>query len=224
MTWPATADDLSREQERLASVPCEPWAPPPVALRVGACAVVFGPAGREDIGWAAAAVVEAGQVIATSTHVARVDAPFQRGQLALREGPILETVVRCLVRRPDVLLVAATGRDHPRGAGLALHLGAALDLPTVGVTDAPLLATGDEPSREWASRAPLRIGRDVVACRVRTRGGTKPVIAHAAWRTSAKIAADIVLGSCALARWPEPMRVARRIARELREHEVPRSA
>jgi endonuclease V len=49
---------------------------------------------------------------------------------SLREGSILEGVVRRLGRRPDVLLVAAAGRDHPRRAGLALHLGAVLDLPT----------------------------------------------------------------------------------------------
>jgi deoxyribonuclease V len=33
-----------------------------------------------------------------------------------------------------VLLVNATGRDHLWRAGLALPLGALLDLPTVGVT------------------------------------------------------------------------------------------
>jgi deoxyribonuclease V len=35
-----------------------------------------------------------------------------------------------LGRGLDALLVDATGRDHPRRAGLALHLGAMLDLPT----------------------------------------------------------------------------------------------
>jgi deoxyribonuclease V len=179
--------------------------------------VVFGRAGRDGAGWAAAVVVEAGEVIATSTHAARIDAPFRPGQLALREGPILEAVVRGLARRPDVLLVAAAGRDHPRRAGLALHLGAALELPTVGATDDPLVATGGEPAPAWASMAPLRIGGEVVAYRVRTRRGARPVVAHAAWRTSAEVAADVVLGSCGLARWPEPMREARRIARELRD-------
>jgi len=216
MTWPATPEDLAREQERLASRVVEPWTPPPGALRVGACAVVFGRAGGDGVGWAAAAVEERGVVVATSSLVATIDAPFQSGQLALREGAILEAAVRRLVRRPDVLLVAAAGRDHPRRAGLALHLGAALDLPTAGVTDDPLLATGDAPAVAWASVAPLRIGGEVVAYRVRTRGGAKPVVAHAAWRTSAEVAADVVLGSCALARWPEPMRVARQLARELR--------
>ncbi|MCB1272621.1 MAG: endonuclease V [Microthrixaceae bacterium] len=34
----------------------------------------------------------------------------------------------------DAVMVDATGRDHPRRCGLALHLGHLLDLPSVGVT------------------------------------------------------------------------------------------
>ncbi len=213
MIWPATSEGLAREQERLASRAYRPWTLPRGALRVGACAVVFGRAGCDGIGWAAAVVEEAGELVAGSTLTDRVGAPFEPGLLALREGPILEAVVRRLKRPPDVLLVAAAGRDHPRRAGLALHLGAVLGLPTVGVTEDPLLAAGDEPKREWAAMAPLRLRGEVVAYFVRTRGGAKPVVAHAAWRTSAEVAADIVLGSCALARWPEPMRAARQMAR-----------
>ena len=173
--------------------------------------------GRDGIGWAAAVVEERAEVIATSSLVLRINAPFRLGLLALREGPILEAVVRRLARRPDALLVAAAGRDHPRRAGLALHLGAVLDVPTVGVTDDPLLATGDEPGPAWMSKAPLRLGGEVVGYRVRTRQGAKPVVVHAAWHTSAEVAEGIVLGSTALARWPAPMREARRLARELRD-------
>jgi len=52
--------------------------------------------------------------------------------LALREGLLLEQAMRALPIAPEVLVVNATGRDHPRRAGLALHLGAVLGLPTVG--------------------------------------------------------------------------------------------
>jgi deoxyribonuclease V len=215
-SWPTTPDALEREQERIASLAPRAWTPPPRALRVGACAVVFGRAGRDDTAWAAAVVEDHGEIVCASTHVSRVDAPFHPGQLALREGPVLEVVVRGLPRHPDVLLVAAAGRDHPRRAGLALHLGAVLDLPTAGVTDDPLVANGSEPGKAWASEEPLLLAGETVGYLVRTRGGTKPVVAHAGWRTSPEVAAEVVLGSCALARWPEPMRAARRLARELR--------
>ena len=215
-SWPTTADDLAREQVRVASCMVAPWTARPGPLRLGACAVVYGWTGREEVAWAAAVLEEAAEVLATFSFATRVAVEFRPGLLALREGPILEAAVRALPSSPDVLLVAATGKDHPRRAGLALHLGAVLDLPTVGVTDDPLVATGEEPDRTWGSQQPLRIGEEVVAYRVRTRGGAKPVIAHAGWRTSAEVAADVVLGACALPRWPEPIRAARRIARELR--------
>ena len=216
MAWPSTPDALAREQDRLATRAQTPWTAPSGALCVGACAVVFGRAGREDVAWAVAAVADEGTIASVRTHVARIDAPFRPGQLALREGPVLEAVVRGLARRPDVLLVAAAGRDHPRRAGLALHLGAVLELPTVGVTDEPLVARGREPGPARASEAPLLLGGETVGYLVRTREGAKPVVAHAGWRTSPELAAEIVLRSCAGARWPEPLRSARRIARELR--------
>ena len=77
---------------------------------------------------------------------------------------MLAAAVEALEVRPDVLLVDATGRDHPRGAGLAFHLGAMLDIPTVGVTHRTLWATGSEPgpragdtssSCSTASRSPV---------------------------------------------------------------------
>src|SRR6266511_1673771 len=102
VTWPSTPDALAREQDRVASLVQDPWTPPPGALRVAACAVVFGRAGRDDRAWAAAVVEDAGTIVGSCTHVARIDAPFKPGQLALREGPVLEVVVRGLARRADV--------------------------------------------------------------------------------------------------------------------------
>ncbi|HTP51976.1 MAG TPA: endonuclease V [Anaeromyxobacteraceae bacterium] len=215
MPWPGTPEELVREQERLAALACEPWQPSRAPL-LGACAVVSGPAGREDALWAAALLFSSGETMATATAAARTAEPFRAGRLALREGPVLEAAVRALARRPDVLLVAAAGRDHPLRAGLALHVGALLDLPTVGVTDRPLLATGEEPGAERGAVAPLRLGGEVVASWVRTRGGARPVVAHAAWRTSAETASEVVLESSRTGRWPEPIRAARRLARDMR--------
>ena len=73
--------------------------------------------------------------------------------LALRAGPVLEEAVRALTSPPDVLIVDATGRDHPRRAGLAVHLGAKLDLPTIGVTHRTRgAAAADRRSRHRRAR------------------------------------------------------------------------
>jgi deoxyribonuclease V len=124
--------------------------------------------------------------------------------------------VRALQPLPEVLLVNATGRDHPRRAGLALHLGAVLDLPTVGVTNRVLVAQGDWPDDLRGAAAPLRHGREQVGYWLRTRQGAKPVAVHAAWRTDPDTAVEVVLAGVRRHRTPEPLRRARTAARAAR--------
>jgi len=154
----------------------------------------------------------------TGTAVARgeVTAPYQPGLLALREGPLLEAAVRALPAEPEIVMANATGRDHPRGAGLALHLGAILDRPSIGVTDRPLLAAGAEPSPEFGSTSPLLLEGAEVARLLRTRVGVRPIVVHAGWRTDLETAVSVVLATTRRARTPEPLRRARREARRAR--------
>jgi deoxyribonuclease V len=141
---------------------------------------------------------------------------YRAGWLALREGPLLARAVASLAKPPDVLLVDATGRDHPRRAGLALHLGAILDLPSIGVTHRPLLASGPWPQLLRGSSSPLLLGGEVVGFWLCTRPGARPVAVHAAWRTDPDTAVEVVLASTGRYRTPEPLRTARRAARRAR--------
>jgi deoxyribonuclease V len=138
--------------------------------------------------------------------------------LALREGALLEAAVRALPPRPNALLVNATGRDHPRRAGVALQLGAILDLPSAGVTHRPLLAAGDWPPDETGAHSPLVLDCEPVGYWLRTRAGTRPLAVHAGWRTEPETALELVLAACAGHRTPEPIRLARRAARLARAH------
>jgi deoxyribonuclease V len=160
-----------------------------------------------------------GTLISSAVVTGAAGAAYEPGLLALREGLLLERAVRALDERPDVLLVDATGRDHPRRAGLALHLGAVLELPSIGVTHRPLLAEGEWPSDDRGATRPLVLHGEVVGCWVRTKRGTRPLAVHAGWRTTAETAADLVM-RVAQARTPEPLRQARRLAREGRAHSV----
>jgi len=117
-----------------------------------------------------------------------------------------------------VLLVDASGLDHPRRAGLALHLGAVTGIPTVGVTRRPLVAEeGELPALVRGASSPVRLAGEVVGHWVCTRTGARPVLAHAGWRTDPDTAAAVVLAaSTQAARAPVPLQEARRVAREAR--------
>ena len=159
----------------------------------------------------------ADDVLGQAVAAERVPAAYEPGLLALREGQVLATAVERLPRLPDVLLVDATGLDHPRQAGLALHLGAVVGVATVGVTQRPLVASGAFPALRRAARAPVRMGELCVGHWVCTRTAARPVVAHAGWRTIPDVAARVVVdASTEAARTPVPLQEARRVAREAR--------
>ena len=106
-------------------------------------------------------------------------------------------------------------RDHPRRAGLALHLGAVVGVPTVGVTHRPLLAAGESPEDRRGAWAPLVLDGEVVGAWLRTRRGRRPLAVDPGWRTDLEGALEVVLDMCRV-RTPEPLRRARSAARRAR--------
>lgn len=222
--WPIDAESLIDVQRELAQSPAEPWhrrGEP----RIGGCWVCFprgltGPGSPGDVAWTAAVVMRGGLVLEQQVRSGAADAPYRPGLLALRVGRLMDATVRALTTPPEVLLVDATARDHPRGAGLALHLGAELGLPTVGVTHRPLLARGEWPEDHRGATSPLRIGDNVVACWARTRRGVRPLVVHPGWRVDVATAVDIVVGATGKWRTPEPLRRARFLARTARNAAV----
>jgi deoxyribonuclease V len=160
---------------------------------------------------------QASDVDAQAVVADRVPATYVPGLLARREGPILTAALAALDVVPDLVMVDATGLDHPRRAGLAIHLGYVLGIPSVGVTTRPLVATGDWPPLVRGAMSPLRREGRTVGYWVCTRTQVRPVVAHAGWRTDARTAAQIVQSaSTEGARTPVPLQEARRVAREAR--------
>jgi deoxyribonuclease V len=219
-TWPTTAHELLRLQQALGELTPERWQPPTTLTRIGACFVCFEPvqgAGAAgDRGFAGAAITHRRRLLAGVSVSGPAGGPYLPTLLALREGALLEQAVRALAVVPEVLVVNATGRDHPRRAGLALQLGVVLGLPTVGVTTRPLVAEGAWPVDQRGATTPLLEGGEVVGYWVRTRAGAKPVAVHAAWQTDAQDAVQVVLAATRRARTPEPLRRARTLARTRR--------
>jgi deoxyribonuclease V len=225
LPWVASAGELIAVQEALGRSSPPLWRPHARPQSVAACFVCFqrgrtGPGAAGDPGWAAAAWMLDGTLRDVVVVRGPAGAAYEPGLLALREGPLLEEAVRHLPAIPEVLIVNATGRDHPRRAGLALHLGARCDVPTIGVTTRPLLARGPWPDERPGATSPLGIEDEIVACWIRTQARARPIVAHAAWRTDVRTAATVVLVLAEGARTPDPLRHARRAAREARARDA----
>ncbi len=228
-SWPKTPEELELVQRALAARTPPLWQPKGDVRSAAGCFVCFqrgrtGPGAPGDPGWAAAALIQDGTLVAVTVAHGLSSAGYASGLLALREGPLLEMAVRGLPALPEVLLVNATGRDHPRRAGLALHLGARLEIPSVGVTDRPLLAVGPSPSDEPGAVRPLRTADELVGYWVRIKRGVRPLAVHAGWRTDPETGVSIILSVTGKSRTPTPLREARRAAREARAGRHPSAA
>jgi deoxyribonuclease V len=226
--WPGSPDELVAVQLELARLQAPELELSGPDLTVGACFASFsrGRSGRgraDEPAWAAAVLTRGRKLIGSVVITGTAGAPYEPGLLALREGPLLERVVRRLPA-PGVLLVDATGRDHPRRAGLALHLGAVLGIATVGITSRPLIAHGGWPDTERGASSPLLLDTEIVGFWLRSRVGCRPIAVHAGWGTDPDGALRIAMWSLRRARTPQPIRLARRFARLARAGLVPASA
>lgn len=90
---------------------------------------------KGGLGYGAAVVVDLRDlsVVDAGVSVVRVSVPYMPGLLAFREvGPMVSALTRLRVR-PDVVMVNGHGLAHPRGFGVATHLGVVLGVSSVGV-------------------------------------------------------------------------------------------
>ncbi len=77
------------------------------------------------------------KLVWSTTSVARVDFPFISSFLSFRELPVLREVVNTARgggQAAEIVLVDGSGALHPRGVGLASHLGVLERIPTIGLT------------------------------------------------------------------------------------------
>ena len=142
--------------------------------------------------------------------------PYIPGLLSFREAPIIVEIWKKLTQRPEVLLVDGQGIAHPRGLGIAAHLGILLDVPTIGVAKSKLVGEGEEPGKEAGAASPLFWQGQMVGWILRTRTGIQPVYVSPGHRVSLTDSREIALDCVRKFRLPEPLRQADRLSRQWR--------
>jgi deoxyribonuclease V len=150
------------------------------------------------------------EVVESSEGAAPLDFPYIPGLLSFREMPAILAAWARLTVRPDVLLCDAHGVAHPRGFGLASHLGVALDLPTIGCAKSRLFGTHRLPAAAKGRSVPLRHPQDgsVLGAVVRTRTGVRPIYVSIGHLVDLPFAVRTVLRCARRFRLPEPTRLA----------------
>jgi len=159
---------------------------------------------------AAVVVVDSGslEVLETVSASAEPFFPYVPGLLSFREGPVVELAYRKLTIEPDLLMFDGQGIAHPRGLGLASHMGILLDRPSIGCAKSRLIGEFKEPKQKRGAMRTLSINRKKVGVVLRSRDNTKPLFVSPGHRISVESAAEWVLRTGKGYRLPEPTRLA----------------
>ncbi|XP_022864836.1 endonuclease V isoform X3 [Olea europaea var. sylvestris] len=125
------------------------------------------------------------QVVYEDFSIVKLHTPYIPGFLAFREAPVLLELLEKMKKGSlpfysQILMVDGNGILHPRGMGLACHLGVLANIPTVGIGKNAMRSTQD---------------------------ASKPIFISVGHRVSLTSAIKIVKLSCRF-RVPEPIRQA----------------
>lgn len=148
------------------------------------------------------------ELLEVATAEVEVPFPYVPGLLSFRELPALLPALEGLSSDPDLILVDGQGVAHPRGFGLASHLGVLTSIPTVGCAKSRLLGEAEEPGPEVGDWVPLRHEGRTVGAVLRTRRGVKPLYVSVGHLIDLRSSIEVVLSCLRGFRLPEPQRRA----------------
>lgn len=169
--------------------------------------------------YATVVVLDAQQLSLLETHNAKLKQPFPyiSGFLGFREAPALIKAIDNLPQLPDVIFIDGHGISHPRGLGIASHIGVLLDRPTIGVAKSILVGKPEgDLNPEVGSQVPLVWKGKQIATVLRTKKRCNPLIIAPGHRISHATAVELVLRYCRGYRLPEPIRFAHNLSNEYR--------
>lgn len=161
------------------------------------------------------------QVLETRYATASLQMPYIPGLLSFRESPIALQAFAQVQTVPDLIMVDGQGQAHPRGFGIACHLGVLLDVPSIGVAKSRLYGEYDAAAlaETPGSFVPLedRAHRHVIGSVVRTKPRTNPLFISPGHKVSVDSATRIVLDCVRGYRLPEPTRQAHNLITEYKK-------
>ncbi len=143
--------------------------------------------------------------------------PYIPGVLSFREGPIVLNAFAKLSTKPDLLIFDGQGIAHPRGFGLASHMGVLLDIPSIGCAKTVLVGKYDEPAVSRGSKSPMVYKGSTVGFALRTKDNVNPVFVSVGHKVDIEFACNAVLECAKGYRLPEPTRRAHILVNKIRK-------
>src|SRR3989344_4493123 len=133
---------------------------------------------------------------------------YKAGFVAYREMPAIIEAVNQLEEEPDLLLVKGDGILHPRGLGIASHLGLELNMPTIGVQDT--LTFGE------LQEGKIMIDGKVAGFEIKTKEFSNPLFVSPGHNVSLQTVQEIIPKMIVHPhKLPEPLHIAHKLGRKM---------
>jgi deoxyribonuclease V len=137
-----------------------------------------------------------------------IEFPYIPGYLSFREAPALLELIRMNTLSVDVYIFDGHGVAHPRGLGIASHIGVLIAKPAIGCAKKKLVGKYDMPAASKGARSDVIYRDRVVGCALRTRDNVRPVFISVGHKTELGPAVDLIMRCTGRYRIPEPTRLA----------------
>jgi deoxyribonuclease V len=172
--------------------------------------------------WAGAVVLDFPSLVKQEEQWSQkeVSFPYIPGLLSFREIPALIEVLRRISIEPDLIFCDGQGIAHPRGIGLAAHLGILIRKPTIGCAKSKLVGEFDPVGEAKGDYTYLRHRNKIVGAVVRTRANVRPIFVSPGYHLSIDDCIRLTLATCTKYRIPEPTRQADTLVNSLRSKGV----
>jgi len=172
----------------------------------------------EDLIYAAACLYRYPELtlVEKARAVEKLKFPYVPCFLSFREGPASIAAVKKLSTKPDVILVDGQGIAHPRGIGIASHLGVLLGIPTIGCAKTRLVGEFEEPGGRKGSWSELKYEGRIVGAVLRTKDSVRPFFVSPGHKIDLDSAIRITLDCIGKYRIPKPLRCADMMSRKMR--------
>jgi deoxyribonuclease V len=151
------------------------------------------------------------EVMSLKVRTRPITFPYVPGFLSFREAPVILDLFGAETGDVDVFLFDGQGVAHPRGLGIAAHVGVLVDKPSVGCAKKKLVGEYDPPSNWRGASSDLVYKGNVVGKVLRTRTGIKPVFVSIGHRTNLRQSVELIISCCRKYRIPEPLRLAHQL-------------
>ncbi|MFZ3060826.1 MAG: endonuclease V [Candidatus Methanoperedens sp.] len=154
-------------------------------------------------------------VVERAYSIQPVNYPYIPTFLSFREGPAIVSAFKKLKTPPDILLVDGAGINHPKRAGIATHIGVALDVPTIGITKKILCGEGKEPAQVGEANPLIYEGKKV-GWLLKSGKRSRAIVVAPGHRVSLDSSLSIVKACLKGHKLPEPVRLAHEYANDLK--------